>query len=168
MTEQNQPQPPPTAPIRHDAAPPANAPIPHDATPPAIAPIPHDGTPPATEGTGSPMPPADDPTAPDRTVPERTTPAPGFDARGRVKATRVSGVWVGLIGTAVFLILLVIFIAQNSRQVSLHFFGWHGRFSLALTILISAVIGVLLVAIPGTVRIIQLRRALRRNGPRPR
>jgi uncharacterized integral membrane protein len=95
-----------------------------------------------------------------------TQPAPGFDHRGRVRSSRVSGVWIGLIGTALFLILLIIFIAQNSHRVSVHFLGWHGRFSLALTILLSAVIGLLLVAIPGTVRIIQLRRALRKNGPR--
>jgi uncharacterized integral membrane protein len=97
--------------------------------------------------------------------PQPTRPAPGFDDRGRVRPSKVSGVWVGLIGTALFLILLVIFIAQNSRRVSLHFFGWHGQFSLALTILLSAVIGVLLVAIPGTVRIFQLRSSLRKNGP---
>jgi uncharacterized integral membrane protein len=99
------------------------------------------------------------------TQPESNRPAPGFNNKGKVKSTAVSGVWVGLIATAVFLILLVIFIAQNSRKVSLHFFGWHGQFSLALTILLSAVIGVLLVALPGTVRILQLRRALRKNGP---
>ncbi|HEX2903562.1 MAG TPA: lipopolysaccharide assembly protein LapA domain-containing protein [Jatrophihabitans sp.] len=92
-------------------------------------------------------------------------PAPGFDSRGRVRNTRTSGVWIGLIATAVFLVLLIVFIAQNSRSVSIHFLGWHGRFSLALTILLSAVIGILLVAIPGTVRILQLRRALRRNAP---
>jgi uncharacterized integral membrane protein len=103
---------------------------------------------------------------PASTLPESNRPAPGFNDKGKVKSTAVSGVWVGLIATAVFLILLVIFIAQNSRRVSLHFFGWHGQFSLALTILLSAVIGVLLVAVPGTVRILQLRRALRRNGPR--
>jgi uncharacterized integral membrane protein len=74
-------------------------------------------------------------------------------------------VWIGLIATALFVILLIIFIAQNSRRVSLHFFGWHGQFSLALTILLSAVLGVLLVAIPGSLRILQLRRALRKNVP---
>ena len=73
--------------------------------------------------------------------------------------------WIGLIGTAIFLIVLIVFIAQNSRKVSIHFFGWQGQFSLALTILLSAVIGVLLIAIPGSVRILQLRRALRKNGP---
>jgi uncharacterized integral membrane protein len=92
-------------------------------------------------------------------------PAPGFDERGRVRSGRISMAWVGSIATAIFLILLIIFIAQNSRRVSLHFLGWSGQFSLALTILLSAVIGVLLVAIPGSLRILQLRRALRQNAP---
>jgi uncharacterized integral membrane protein len=92
-------------------------------------------------------------------------PAPGFDERGRVSRGRVSRAWVGLIGTAIFLILLIIFIAQNSHPVSVHFLGWSGRFSLALTILASAIAGLLLVAIPGSLRILQLRRALRLNGP---
>ncbi len=92
-------------------------------------------------------------------------PAPGFDERGHVRATRVSGVWIGLIATALFVVLLVIFVAQNSRRVSVHYFGWNGQFSLALTILLAAVVGMLLVAVPGSVRIVQLRRALRKNGP---
>lgn len=137
MTEPNQP--PPTSPIPEGIAPPALPP---------------------TEGTGFAE------AAESAPVAAPATPAPGFDSQGRVRASKVSGVWVGLIGTALFLILLVIFVAQNSRRVSLHFFGWHGQFSLALTILLSAVIGVLVVSIPGTVRIVQLRRALRKNGPR--
>jgi uncharacterized integral membrane protein len=96
--------------------------------------------------------------------PPRPT-APGFDSRGHVRRTRVSGVWIGLIGTAIFLILLIIFVAQNSRQVPIHFLGWSGHFSLALAILLAAVIGILIVAIPGTARIAQLRRALRKNVP---
>jgi len=94
-----------------------------------------------------------------------TGPAPGFDERGHVKTGRVSATWVGLIATAVFVVVLVIFIAQNSHNATLHFLGWSGQFSLALTILLSAVIGMLLVAIPGSLRIFQLRRALRKNGP---
>jgi len=82
-----------------------------------------------------------------------------------VRATRVSGVWVGSIATALFLIVLIIFVAQNSRMVPIHFLGFAGQFSLALTILLSAVVGVLLVSVPGSVRIIQLRRALRKNAP---
>ncbi|MEO7261215.1 MAG: lipopolysaccharide assembly protein LapA domain-containing protein [Jatrophihabitantaceae bacterium] len=92
-------------------------------------------------------------------------PAPGFNDRGHVRATKVSGIWIGLIATALFVILLIIFIAQNSRRVTIHFFGWQGQFSLALTILLAAVVGVLLVAIPGSLRIMQLRRSLRQNVP---
>jgi uncharacterized integral membrane protein len=134
--------------------PPSTSPVSEGIVPPALPP---------TEGPGL----AGAATPAAGAEPGPAHPAPGFDDRGRVRASKVSGVWVGLIGTALFLILLVIFVAQNSRKVSLHFFGWHGQFSLALTILLSAVIGVLLVAIPGTVRIVQLRTALRKNGPRP-
>lgn len=92
-------------------------------------------------------------------------PAPGFNEKGHVRATKTSGVWIGLIATALFIILLIIFIAQNSRRVTLNYFGWEGQFSLALALLLAAVLGMLLVAIPGSLRIMQLRRALRQNVP---
>ena len=91
--------------------------------------------------------------------------APGLDRHGRVRRTRTSGIWVGLIVSAIFVILLIVFIAQNSNEASVHFFGWDGTFPLGLTILLAAIAGMLLVAIPGTVRIFQLRRNLRKNAP---
>ncbi|PZS12881.1 MAG: DUF1049 domain-containing protein [Pseudonocardiales bacterium] len=78
-----------------------------------------------------------------------------------------SALWVGLIAAAVLLILLLIFIAQNSRTVTIHDLGLHGHRSLALALLLAVVTGVLLVAIPGTARIVQLRRAARRRGFEP-
>lgn len=129
-------------------------------------------TPPPAPATGSPVPAEHEPLATPAGsgpvsggAPVVSTPAPGFDDRGHVRSTRTSGVWIGLIATALFVILLIIFIAQNSRRVSIHFFGWNGQFSLALTILLAAVVGMLLVAIPGSIRIAQLRRALRKNVP---
>ncbi|MBV9592707.1 MAG: DUF1049 domain-containing protein [Actinobacteria bacterium] len=89
--------------------------------------------------------------------------AEGLDAKGRVKKTRSSDWLVGLIVAALLLIALCIFIGQNSADVSVHFLGAHGRVSLAIALLLSAVAGILLVAIPGVIRIVQLRRALRRN-----
>jgi uncharacterized integral membrane protein len=74
---------------------------------------------------------------------------------------------VGLVSAAVVLILLLIFILQNSDTVTIHFFGFHRELSLAVALLLSAVCGVLLVAIPGTGRIVQLRRAVKRRH-RPR
>ncbi len=84
-------------------------------------------------------------------------------SQGKVRTTRVSAWWIGLIVAALLLIALLIFIGQNSRSVTVHYLGLHGHVSLAIALLLSAVAGVLLVAIPGTARIIQLRRALKKN-----
>jgi len=65
----------------------------------------------------------------------------------------------------VFLILLVIFIAQNLTRVSIHFLGFSGHLSLGLLVLIAAIAGLLIAALPGSIRILQLRRALKRNAP---
>lgn len=97
-------------------------------------------------------------------VPEAAAPhAAGLDSRGRVKATRASGLWIGLVSAAVIAVLFLIFIAQNSEKVTIHFLGLDGELSLAISLLLSAVIGALVVAVPGIVRISQLRRALRKN-----
>ncbi len=116
-------------------------------------------TPAATPGTLSAAVP--EPASPD---PGRSQPPPaGLTSTGKVRTTRVSAWWVGLIIAAVLLVLLLIFIAQNSRNVTVHYLGLHGQVSLAIALLLSAVAGVLLVAIPGTARILQLRRALKHN-----
>lgn len=98
---------------------------------------------------------------------QRRGPAPGMDERGKVKRGRVSTIWVGLIIAAILLIALLIFIAQNSRTVIIHFLGLSGHVSLAVAILAAAVLGVLVPAIPGTARIFQLRRALKKNASTP-
>jgi uncharacterized integral membrane protein len=71
-------------------------------------------------------------------------------------------VWIALIIAAALLVALVIFIAQNARDVSVHYVGLDGRVPLAVALLIAAVAGMLLVAVPGTARIIQLRRAVKK------
>ncbi|HEX2774004.1 MAG TPA: LapA family protein, partial [Micromonosporaceae bacterium] len=51
------------------------------------------------------------------------------------------------------------------------FFGAHGHLPMGVALLLAAIFGVLLVALPGTARIIQLRMLSRRRGngaaPRP-
>jgi uncharacterized integral membrane protein len=90
-------------------------------------------------------------------------PSAGLTSRGRVRQTRLSALWIGLIVAAVLLIALLVFIVQNSRTVTIHYLGFDGHVSLAIALVLSAVAGVLLLAIPGTARILQLRRALRKN-----
>jgi uncharacterized integral membrane protein len=87
----------------------------------------------------------------------------GLDEHGRARGSKVSALWIGLIVAAVLLILLLIFIAQNSKTVPIHFLGASGHISLAVALLLSAVVAALLVAIPGSVRIYQLRRLVRRT-----
>ncbi|MGH2862516.1 MAG: lipopolysaccharide assembly protein LapA domain-containing protein [Solirubrobacteraceae bacterium] len=68
------------------------------------------------------------------------------------------------IGVAtVLLVLLIIFIAENSSSVTISFLGAHGHISLALALLIAAVVGAAVTLLVGTARILQLRLEVRRN-----
>ncbi len=78
--------------------------------------------------------------------------------------SRTGGVLVGMIVAAIVLILLLIFILQNTTNVTIHFFGMTGQLPIAVALLFAAICGLLLVAIPGTVRIVQLRKSIRRTG----
>jgi uncharacterized integral membrane protein len=70
---------------------------------------------------------------------------------------------MGLIAGIGALILLVIFIVQNTRTVHITFFGAHVSVSLAAALLVAAIAGALVMAAAGTARITQLRRTLRRT-----
>jgi hypothetical protein len=63
------------------------------------------------------------------------------------------------------LLLLLIFVLENGQRVEVSFFGAHGRLPLGVALLLAAVFGVLLVALPGTARIVQLRILRHRRGP---
>jgi uncharacterized integral membrane protein len=90
----------------------------------------------------------------------------GLDARGRVHRTRVSGVWIGVVLAGIILILLIIFIAQNLNDAPIHFLGLHGQVSIGLALLLAGVCGLLIAAVPASIRIWQLRTALRKNARR--
>jgi uncharacterized integral membrane protein len=63
----------------------------------------------------------------------------------------------------VLLILLIVFMLQNSGKVALHFLGLSGTVPLGLALLIAAVGGGVLVGIAGVARVTQLRRFARRT-----
>jgi uncharacterized integral membrane protein len=81
----------------------------------------------------------------------------------RIRRTRAGAAWVAAALFAVILLLLLIFILENSHTVAISFFGASGHLPLGVALLLAAVLGVLLVAIPGTVRIVQLRMTARRH-----
>jgi uncharacterized integral membrane protein len=81
-----------------------------------------------------------------------------------VRRTRAGGWWVALVAAAVMLPLLLICVLQNGDNVRT-FLGAHGNLPLGIALLLAATAGVLIVAIPGTGRIIQLRHLARRQTP---
>jgi uncharacterized integral membrane protein len=81
-----------------------------------------------------------------------------------LRGGRVSGAWVALTLSAVVLIFLLIFIVQNNVPVPIKFLGAEGTLPVGVALLFAAALGILLVAIPGYGRILQLRRALRKRG----
>jgi putative membrane protein len=92
--------------------------------------------------------------------------APGPPKSGWVH-TRISGMWTSLIAAAVGLIVVMIFIIQNSHAVNISFLGAHLRLSLAVALLLATIAGALIMAAAGTARIAQLRRIMRRDRRKP-
>jgi uncharacterized integral membrane protein len=116
-------------------------------------------SPPANENrpAGPPQPPAPSPG-------QQPPLSPGqLPAQHVVRRTRVGGVWVATALFAVVLLLLLIFILENGQRVDIGYFGAHGHLPLGVALLLAAVLGVLLVVIPGTGRIVQLRILARRH-----
>jgi uncharacterized integral membrane protein len=85
------------------------------------------------------------------------------DGKDPLRGSRTSGLWVGIVGLGVVLILLIIFIAQNTDKTTVTFLGWSGQVSVAVALLIAAVAGLFLAVAAGSLRIIQLRRRVRRT-----
>jgi uncharacterized integral membrane protein len=119
---------------------------------------------------------SDDPTTPSSAEPAdgaatRPQPASGpagpepDSGRGKdpLRGSRTSGIWAAVVGLGIVLLLLVVFIAQNTQSVSVSFLGWSGTAPLAVSLLIATAAGLFLAAVAGSLRILQLRRRVRRD-----
>ena len=156
---------------------PANQPIPGNQAAPADQPIPGNQA-----GPGNQAAPADQAAPANQAGPGgQTAPAgaaggtdsaagtgaharePGSLPHHKIHRTRVSGVWVAILLFAVVLLLLLIFILQNSHTVDVSYFGMHGHLPLGVALLLAAVCGILLLAFAGTARIVQLRSTARKH-----
>ncbi|WP_243632790.1 LapA family protein [Mycobacterium uberis] len=84
-------------------------------------------------------------------------------AERAVPVTRAGALWSALIAGFLILILLLIFIAQNTASTPFTFFGWHWSLPLGVAIMLAAVGGGLLAVAVGTARILQLRRTVKKH-----
>ncbi len=107
---------------------------------------------------GPPEPPTVPTAQPPQSQPPQPEPALGHSRSG--------GLWTGLILSAIVLIFLLVFILQNQISVTIRFLGFAGAVPIGVALLLAAIAGLLLVAIPGGVRIMQLRREARRAARR--
>ena len=96
--------------------------------------------------------------------PQGTKPATaGAPDKDPLRGSRTSGFWVAVVGLGVILLLLIIFIAQNTRKTTVSFLGWDGQVPVAVALLIAALAGLSLAGLAGTLRILQLRRRIRKD-----
>ena len=122
--------------------------------------------PPSPNGSASPTRPAPpEPAAAEPALaPSAASPAsPASSARRRRPGSRIGQARTALIAGAVLLVLVLIFIIENARAVTIVYFGVHLRLSLAVALLLAAVAGALVMAAAGTARITQLRLSMRRS-----
>jgi uncharacterized integral membrane protein len=114
--------------------------------PSSVSPDPLPGTPPAGPGEG-----------------DSTPSIPPTPPQSAVKFTRAAALWSALITGFVILIVLLVFIMQNTDSTTINFFGWEWNLPVGVAILLAAVCGGLLTVAVGTARIVQLRRAAKKN-----
>ena len=80
-----------------------------------------------------------------------------------LRGSRTSGFWAAVVGLALVLVLLIVFIAQNTRSTTVSFLAWDGEVSVAVALLVATVAGMFVVGTAGMLRILQLRRRVRRG-----
>ncbi len=102
------------------------------------------------------------PSEPERPLVDTSAPKPP-PPEDAVHFTRAAALWTALIVGFLVLIVLLIFIAQNTDSGTFHFLGWSWSLPLGVALLAAAVLGGLVITLAGIVRIVQLRRAAKKN-----
>ena len=113
--------------------------------------------PPKQPPHSTPAVPAEPPPAPSEPPP---VPAPHESA---LKFTRTAAVWWALAVGLLILIVLLVFIAQNTDSITIHFHSWQWSSPLGIALLLAAVDGALIAVLASSARMIQLGRAAKKS-----
>ena len=81
--------------------------------------------------------------------------------------TRISTAWTLAAAGAFLLLLMTVFIFQNSDEVPVQFLMFEGSVPLGAALLLASVIGAMSVALLGAGRLLQMRLAARRHRRSP-
>ncbi|MDO5662563.1 MAG: lipopolysaccharide assembly protein LapA domain-containing protein [Brachybacterium sp.] len=76
--------------------------------------------------------------------------------------SRTGGVWAALILGAIVLIMLLIFVVQNSARTNFEYITWTFALPLGVAMLLAAIAGALVMALVGSVRMFQMSRTIKK------
>jgi uncharacterized integral membrane protein len=92
-------------------------------------------------------------------VERATTPVP----RTTVPFTKMAAAWWALIVGTLVLIVFLVFIGQNLQSTTIYFLGWQWNTRVGIGFLVAAICGSLITVATGGARMVQLRRAAKKN-----
>lgn len=130
---------------------------------PRVEPDPHPGVPSNGQAEPSAVSERSDVAAPE--VESEPATCPHTDPQLLEKGQRsvAASTWAALIIGSLLLILLLVFVAQNTHDVALHVAGYDFSFPLGVGILLAAVVGALIMALVGGLRMFELSRKLKKT-----
>ena len=82
-----------------------------------------------------------------------------------MRHTRTRAAWVGLIIGVLVTLVLLIFILQNLDKQQVDLFFWSVNLPLGVSLLVAAILGAVITAIIGSLRMLQVRRAVKKARP---
>jgi uncharacterized integral membrane protein len=80
-----------------------------------------------------------------------------------IQSTRTSRAWIRLLPALVVLVVILVFVFQNPKDVKVSLFTFSGTFPLSVALLGAVILGALMVVALGSLRILQLRRQVHRK-----
>lgn len=80
-----------------------------------------------------------------------------------IRSTRTSRAWIRLLPALIVLVVILVFVFQNPKDVKVSLFTFSGTFPLSVALLGAVILGALMVVALGSLRIFQLRRQVRRK-----
>ncbi|OBF81116.1 hypothetical protein A5791_05525 [Mycobacterium sp. 852002-51163_SCH5372311] len=87
----------------------------------------------------------------------------GTSRTGASPFSRLSAAWWAVVVGLLILVVLLIFVAQNTESVAVHFLGFQWSLPVGVGYLLSGVAGGSITVLIGAARMIQLRRAAKRT-----
>jgi uncharacterized integral membrane protein len=80
-----------------------------------------------------------------------------------ISSTRTSRAWIRILPSLFVLVLILVFVFQNTKHVKVSLFTFSGTLPLSVALLGAVILGALMAFALGSVRIFQLRRQVRRK-----